>query len=247
MSGATIKAGVYKNLDMDAYHADPALSRSDIVRMLRSMRHFKFYSKPEGSSPHFRIGTALHRLVLEGVPPVVNKHDGRTKQGKEFQESNPDAISAKEADLVCAMAEQVRPYFSGPGEAEVSYFWEDITEPDPVMCKCRPDWVEDGVIYDLKTTRRDARLFYYDVKDYSLDIQAAWYLRGVGCFEPVYAFRFVVVEKDPPHGVMIYEIGDLSYAGERINEALAKYRKCVKTGEWPGYSSEITILDIQHI
>ncbi len=243
MSGV-IKVGVYKNLDMEAYHADPALSRSDIVRMLRSMRHFKFYNKPESSSPHFRVGTALHRLVLEGVPPVVNEFDGRTKQGKEFQEINPDAISAKEADLVCAMAEQVAPYFSGPGIAEVSYFWEDIAEPDAVMCKCRPDWIEDGVIYDLKTTRRDARYFHYDIRDYSLDVQAFWYLKGVGQFEPVYAFRFVVVEKDPPHGVLVYEIEDLSITEQRVNEVLSKYRQCLKTGEWPGYSDEIVKINI---
>jgi len=245
MSSA-IKAGVYKNLDMETYHADPALSRSDIVRMLRSMLHFKFYSKPEGSSSHFRVGTALHKLVLEGIPPVVNEFDGRTKQGKEFLETNPDAISAKEADLVCAMAEQVAPYFSGSGTAEVSYFWEEVSELDTVaiMCKCRPDWINDGVIYDLKTTRRDARFFHYDIKDYSLDVQTLWYLRGVGQFEPVYAFRFVVVEKDPPHGVMVYEIEDLSITEQKVNEVLSKYRQCLKTGEWPGYSNEIVKVNI---
>ena len=244
--GSAIKAGVYKNLDIETYHADPALSRSDIVRMLRSMRHFKFYSKPENSSPHFRVGTALHKLVLEGIPPVVNEFDGRTKQGKEFLETNPDAISAKEADLVCAMAEQVASHFSGPGTAEVSYFWEEISGPDTaaIMCKCRPDWINDGVIYDLKTTRRDARFFHYDIKDYSLDVQALWYLRGVGQFEPVYAFRFIVVEKDPPHGVMVYEIEDLSITEQKVNEVLSKYRQCLKTGEWPGYSNEIVKVNI---
>lgn len=231
--------GIHHNLPMNEYHEGvDALSRSDIVRLLRSPLHYKEYMSPETVPAHFLVGSALHGLVLENIEPVVNPFDGRAKKGKEWQAEHPESISVKDAVLVKGMAEQAKPFFLGDSDkcAEISYFWEEGT----VRCKCRPDWIVDGVIYDLKSTRRDARNFYYDVRDYSLDLQAAWYLRGVGQFEPVYAFRFVVVEKEPPHGVMVYEVEDLEPARIRIVQALELFGQCVADSTWPGYSSERT-------
>lgn len=227
---------------MEDYHKKvEALSRSDIVRLLRSPLHFKSYVRPDIETPFFRVGKALHSVTLEGIQPIVNDHDGRTKKGKEFQAENPKSIPAKDAKLVEDMHKQVKGFFRGDRaeKSEVSFFWTENFTEGLVRCKCRPDWIEDGVIYDLKTTRRDARNFRWDIKDYSLDIQAAWYLRGVSRHEPVYAFRFVVVEKESPHGVMVYEIEKLDAAREKIAEALDSYRHCNETNEWPGYDIEI--------
>lgn len=233
----------HDSLNIEDYHSKiEALSRSDIVRILRSPLHFKEYRKSTTEAPFFRIGRALHGVVLEDVQPIVNLHDGRTKVGKEFQAVNPKAIPLGDAELVRDMAKRCRSFFQGvrKGRAEVSFFWKEGS----ICCKCRPDWVEDGIVYDLKTTRRDVRNFCWDIRDYSLDIQAAWYLRGVSQHEPVYAFRFVVIEKEPPHGVMVYKIKNLIKAREKIGKALGEYQHCVETEIWPGYDTEVQEVEV---
>ncbi|MCK4424980.1 PD-(D/E)XK nuclease-like domain-containing protein, partial [Candidatus Bathyarchaeota archaeon] len=164
--------GVYTDLKMDDYHNTTALSRSDIVRLNLSPQlyiHHKNVDKPE-----YRVGRALHGLVLQNVSLVVNPDTLRTKAGKAFQAENPDAVTPDMAVMIEKLAKRCSPYFKN-GQAEVSFFWED----NNIICKCRPDWISEGIIYDFKTTRRSLEEFYWDVKNYFYYVQHAWYLRGV--------------------------------------------------------------------
>ena len=224
-----IEPGIYKNMDMNKYHADSALSRSDIVRLSLSPQYFK--NHVDEDKPQYRFGRAFHGLVLEDVPVVVNSSDGRSKAGKEFQVTHPDALSSKDADTIQLMAEHVKPFF-GDGQAEVSFFWEEMVEGLPVMSKCRPDWLQDNIIYDLKTTQRTLEDFHWEIVKYSYDVQHVWYLRGVGHHRPIITFRLIVVEKLPPYRARLFEIEYLDRAYAMVADSLALYKQCTESGVW---------------
>ena len=224
-----IKPGIYKKLDMQEYHADPALSRSDIVRLSLSPVYYK--NHVDEDKPHYRFGRAFHSLVLEGCPVIVNPYDGRSRAGKEFQFDYSEAVSQKDADTIQLMAEHAKPFF-GDGQAEVSFFWEDTTGNIPVMCKCRPDWLGGSIIYDLKTTQRTMEDFHWEIVKYSYDIQHLWYLTGVGQHMPIITFRLIVVEKLLPYRARLFEIEYLDRAEDMIASSLATYRQCIQSGIW---------------
>jgi hypothetical protein len=230
-----IKSGVYDSLPMDVYHADPALSRSDILRLNLSPLLYKEYVDQD--KPEYRIGRALHGLVLQNIPIIINEKDGRTKAGKLFQADYPDAITPIMADMIKKMAVQCKPFFQ-EGEAEVSFFWE----ADGTMCKCRPDWISQGIIYDFKTTRQSLEDFHWDIRKFHYDVQHIHYLSGVEQHIPISTFRLVVVEKTIPHRVGIFEISDLERARAMIKKGLSIYRQCQLTGIWDEPDMEVHII-----
>ena len=230
-----IAPGVYRNLDMAEYHADSALSRSDIVRLSLSPKFYK--NHVDKDKPEYRIGRALHSLVLQDIPLVINEKDGRSKAGKSFQAENPDAVTPVMAEMINGMAEQCRSFFTA-GEPEVSFFWDD----NGTMCKCRPDWISGGVIYDFKTTRQSLEDFHWDVKRFYYDVQHAFYLHGVEKHIPISTFRFVVVEKAEPHRVRVFEIKDLDRAEALIENGLSVFRACRITDSWNEPDMEVYVI-----
>lgn len=230
-----IEPGVYPRLDMQEYHKDPALSRSDLVRLNLSPALYR--NHVDKDKPEYRIGRALHGLVLQGIPLIVNESDGRSKAGKTFQAENPDAVTPVMAEMINGMAEKCRPFFLD-GQAEISFFWEQ----DGIMCKCRPDWLTPTTIYDFKSTRQSLEDFHWDVKRYRYDVQHAHYLRGVESHIPITTFRFVVVEKTIPYRVGIFEITDLEKANDMIDKSLATYRQCLSTNTWNDPDMEVHII-----
>lgn len=228
----SIKPGFYTDLDMAVYHADPALSRSDLVRLNLSPALYK--SHVDEDKPHYRIGRALHGLVLQGIPLIVNESDGRTKLGKAFQADYPDAVTPIMAEMINGMAKQCKPFFT-EGQAEVSFFWEQ----NGIMCKCRPDWLTLDTILDFKSTRQSLEDFHWDVKRFHYDVQHVHYLRGVEQHIPISTFKLVVVEKTVPHRVGIFEIADLSSAEALIDKSLETYKECLRTGTWDTPDMEV--------
>lgn len=227
-----MKPGIYKNLDMDKYHADSALSRSDIVRLNQSPVLFKNHIDED--KPAYRLGRAFHSQVLQGIKPVVNPNDLRTNKGKEFQTEHPDALSEKDMELCQKMAKKVKPFFV-EGEAEVSYFWNE----NGISRKCRPDWISQSVIWDLKTTARNLEDFHYDAYKFCYDLQHVWYVQGIEQYQPVSTFRFVVVQKQEPHRVGLFEFENLDRANEMIERGLSVYGKCMLTDVWEDPPVEI--------
>ncbi|MBE9572607.1 MAG: PD-(D/E)XK nuclease-like domain-containing protein [Proteobacteria bacterium] len=221
----SIKPGIYTDLDMKEYHADPALSRSDIVRLNLSPLLYKEHIDQD--KPEYRIGRALHALVLQNIPIVINENDGRSKAGRNFQIDNPDAVTPVMGEMINGMAKRCRPFFQ-EGQAEVSFFWET----DGIICKCRPDWITPTIIYDFKTTRQSLEDFHWDIKKLCYDVQHAWYLRGVEQHIPIDTFRFVVVEKTVPHRVGIFELSNLERAEDLIERGLAIYQTCQVADTW---------------
>jgi len=221
-----IDPGMYSDFDMKKYHADPALSRSDIVRLYQSPALYKNHEDVD--KPEYRFGRAFHGLVLQGIPFEVNGHDLRTKLGKKVQADYPDALSQKDTDLCYEMADKIQPFFV-EGDPEVSFFWYE----DDILCKCRPDWMHKGIVTDLKTTqRRNLDDFHWDAWKFFYDVQAAWYPRGVEQFLPVSTFQLIVIQKVEPFGIRIFQFENLDRADRIIQEGLGNYRQCRASGQW---------------
>ena len=150
------------------YHANKAVSKSDLDLINRSPLHYiNAAQNPKEQTESMLFGSVVHKLVLEPETFAAEyiaapKCDRRTKEGKaHWQEfidniTTETVISEEMLTEATAVAEAVRKNpvadkLLKSGQAEQSYFWTD--SETGVECKCRPDYLRsDGIVVDLKTT-----------------------------------------------------------------------------------------------
>lgn len=254
----------------DAYHAAEGISASGLKLIGRSPLHYwAKYLDPnrqiEEPTPALRLGTAIHAAVLEPMRfkqeyVVAPRVDRRTKEGKEtwaaFEAECAAAgatpISADDFKTCMSISERLNRHPAASvlfrsGSPELSMWWEDADTG--VLCKCRPDWLIDGVaVIDVKSTQdASAAGFARSVANYEYHMQAAWYLDGVrACLgnDAPQAFIFAAFEKDAPHAVAFYNAdAEMIEIGRReYRRRLAIYAACKRSDVWPGYPPEITTL-----
>ncbi len=239
------------------YHAHPAVSKSDLDLINRSPLHFITAKKyPAEPTESLLLGSVVHKLVLEpdtfseefAAAPEINR---RTKSGKaEFEafmqeNAGKTVISADMYDRSLTIADSVRKHpvaaklLSG-GQAEQSFFWTD--RETGVQCKCRPDYLRDKLVIDLKTTSdASPEAFEKSACSYRYHVQAWWYLHGLKCNNfDVRDFVFIAVEKTPPYAVCVYAADDsmLDLGERQALENLRTYAQCTQSGIWYGYDSK---------
>ena len=147
--------GLIHDLDIEAYHSGPGISKSGLDDMDPPARYYALHldpNRPERvQTASQRVGTLAHCAILEpeqfakryAVGPNVIR---TTKIWKEFELSlapGVEAIKAEEAAGAWAQREQVLKLpgmaeILGNGKAEVSAFWDDPYTG--VLCRCRPDF-----------------------------------------------------------------------------------------------------------
>lgn len=249
-----------QNLTNEEYHGDfrNYLSSSDLRRILRSPAHYRA-PHPQTTAAQ-EVGTLVHEAVLEPSTWQIcrrpaPKIDKRTKEGKatfEWQTAQEQQLGIKfvPEDLynqVCAIAESVASLL-GPtclftcGMAEVSGFTELNDQP----IRIRPDYIRDEMIIDLKTTV-DARDFQRSVFNYGYDIQAALYLDAAKAIDGLERkFVWVVVEKEAPYGVQVFEASDevIQRGRSLYQKAIQIYQDCAALDVWPSYSTAIQTLEL---
>lgn len=240
------------------YHADPAVSKSDLDLINRSPAYYKYVKEnPKEQTDSMLLGSVFHKLVLEpetftaeyAVCPAV---DRRTKAGKEvyqhFIDSLHEGIEVITDDVyktAQAMAESVKNHpiasrLLQGGQAETSYFWEE----NGVKCKCRPDYLRKDIkcAIDLKSTQNASPdSFVKSSYDYRYHVQAAWYLRGLkACGIEAEIFIFIAVEKEAPYTVCVYTADDLMIKLGTImaDENFRTLCECMNSDNWYGYESE---------
>ena len=245
------------------YDGIQALNQSLAKELLRSAAHGKAYlERVREESKALRVGTAVHKLALEGLDAYNASHaiapevDKRTKEGKaawaEFATANEGKtiLTAEEGQQVDAVANAAMKCMKEHGivlsKTEVM-FTAFIGE---TLVKCAIDGIsDDGYIYDLKTCEdASPQGFLQAVRKYRYNLQAYFYRHAVeSAFKcRVLGFRFVAVEKEPPFCTAIYELGPelMTNAAFDFERALTLYKNCLATGEWPGYQKEITTIDL---
>lgn len=259
---------VIKNMPDADYRSEIGISQSMLKPMFTSAQHYQhqFQVEREVTKPML-IGTATHLAcfqpsLFDKEVAVSQKFDLRKTQDKidhaKFQEENAGKIivNAEEFDLIMAMADNVRNHsifldVTNKGDAEVSVF-SDILPYKDVKLKGRMDWVnwEQKVILDLKTTNANLSNMY-EVKNVILDnmyaVQNAMYTMLLEHNNYAdFRFIFIMVEKNPPHGVRCFEISvnSLKKAKEKMLLAIAQIQHCVDHDMWIGYEQNSTIIDV---
>ena len=243
----------------EEYHADPAISASQLKEICKSPFHYwKRYVDPDRSPSEptaaMRLGSLVHCAVLE-PNELLQRYavgpDRRTKEGKATAErmiaDGIEPVSASDFEQALSMAAAVRSHptaglLLANGQAEQSFWWDDIATG--LRCKCRPDWFDGELIVDLKScVDASAAGFGKAVAAFHYQLQAAHYLAGTLAKR----FIFVAVEKNYPFGIGVYELDAeaLIHGSIARHNALQRIQDCRAIGEWGhGYTDGIQTLQL---
>lgn len=270
----SVQPGVLEIPSVD-YHADnladvPSLSRTVACALCNDSPLHAWTIHPrlnpnykQEEKEDFDIGTVAHDLLLFGAASVevIIADSWRTKAAQEARDAAraagrqpllPHQMEAAE-EMVAAARKQLEQHEADPapftaGLPEQTLVWE---EPGGVVCRARLDWlrVDLQAVDDFKTAKSanpdsfTSRSFF----TYGYDIQAAFYRRGVlRLTGELPAFRFVVVEKQPPYALSVVAPGPdvLTIAEKKIDYAIDLWRRCLDRGVWPGYEPRVAYAEL---
>jgi hypothetical protein len=253
------------DMPMEDYLNLPHLSASGIKNLVPAMKGcpalFKHWAEnPSPPTAWGDLGSAAHTLVLGDGAPVVevkatDRKSPKTRQlEEEIRAAGGIPLLSHKMRIVEQMAEKLREHEEAckllnpaSGKPEQTLLWEK----DGVRRRARLDWLPDApdddgllIITDYKTAisvcpedlDRSAWNFGYPLK-------ADWYMDGVeslGLATNV-AFAFIFQMSSPPYLVETRQYSQYALGvARRINdEGAALYRRCVESGQWPGFTSGI--------
>lgn len=242
------------------YHAHPAFSSSKAKAILDSPARFKweYVDGNREQKKAFDVGSAVHAKVLgTGYPVAVlnfaNYRTGAAQAARDKARAAGQIPMLKhEMKPIDDMAEAVlahpmaRKLFELAGDSEASVFAEHMG----IELKCRFDHLaaERPIAVDLKTTSDGASPhgFARSAAKYRYHVQRGHYLDVLKrATDRDAEMVFVVVETAAPHLVGVYQLTrDFADMGEaEALEARDIYKRCMDTGEWPGYSQAISLVD----
>jgi len=262
--------GLYPGTPYEEYSRWAAINASTLKHFARSPLHARHAMlHPDDPTEAQELGVATHAAVLEpesfpagycGAPKV----DKRTTDGKklwaEFVAANEGkhVLTAEEYTHCLAMRDAAWSHpmaaaiLRSSGKNEVSAVWKDKTTE--VVCKGRQDrltYVDNWpTVVDVKTSK-DAgrRKFSRDIDAYGYADQAAFYLDGLDTLHPFEGDRryvFLVLEKEPPYAVAVYEldIDAINVARSKVRGYLRQYAECLESGTWPGYGDGLELVSL---
>lgn len=212
---------------------------------------------------HFAIGRAAHDVLLLGERWPAAYHitpDGFSRAKSKAMADDIEAadaaiadgktvLSSDDAATVRAMAASLRrnAFASAAltnGDPEVTLAWQDAETG--VWCRARPDFLPAKrlIIPDVKTAADGSPdAFSRTIASLGYHIAAAHYLAGI---EAIYGARptnwlHVVIEKEPPHCVSLYElpIEDIEIGEDIRRRALRRFADCLSADKWPGYAEDV--------
>lgn len=248
---------IIHNQPSEAYHSHPAIGSTTAKLMLTSPRLFADRMAGmdvEDDKPCFQIGRLAHQMVLEPdkfAECVVSEGPINEKTGKPYgrdtqafakwQIENPKLgyVEPWLYTAIIRMPEEVKRIFSD-GEAEVSVYQKDSYGTD---IKCRPDYLRDTSIYDLKTVVNvdscDA-----EIQKRKYYVSHAWY-RLVMQLQTGrdHTFQFVFMEKSPPYRWRIRKLDQdyIDYADMEVDKILKNIQICRESSDWRDYSEILGI------
>jgi hypothetical protein len=223
---------------------------------------------PEADKPHFNVGKAAHDLLLlsdrwphsyfvtpEGFSRAKSKAMAdEIAEADAAIEAGRTVLSFEQNQVVQAVAASLR-----KNELAVATLTNGVTEEtlvwqDPlrkVWLRARPDFRPHSilekravmVVPDLKfvaSTHADPQGFQRAIHNFGYHQSAAFYADGINAIYGHHPTHWVhvVVEKEPPYCVSLYELpGEDIERGRVLNRrAIDLFAHCLETGKWPGYS-----------
>lgn len=246
--------------DMPAqdYHDHPNIGSSSLRRILRTP--LDFITPQEWDSKALEFGSAVHSAYL--TPDLFrqeyamqteyfgprNVGEGK-KRSDEFKAANAGKKiiwwdDAKAISAIVKKLELTYPIDFKTSKTEVSSF----CKIQGVPLKGRVDLDDGQTLWDLKTTTDDLDddTLVRSIKRYGYHIQAVHYLELWAmddAFRP--NFGFIFVQKTAPYHMrrIILSEAFLDLGQESFDFALKLYKDCEKSGKWPGYPTETSILE----
>jgi hypothetical protein len=273
-------AAAIEHIPFDIYRGLPGISQSTLKPMLTGTPGQARYRAENRKHPSraMVLGTAVDRAVYEGDPGVVqppaelvaaHKKWKASKDGKAWLAEHKDDLVATDEELtqicgaaISVMAHPVASMLLDVGHHQLSLFWEDEVDGEPVARKGRPDtviesshmplWlgVDSGVVVDLKTCGAgyaDREKWARHAADMHYDMQLADYCAGLEVItgDPYHVGLWIVVEMAAPHRVEVYRCGTAEMERGRMHAraALDVYTKCERADHWPNTTGRI--LDVE--
>lgn len=254
--------GLYPELS-DTYHSQRhtptrALSASGIKCLLNETP-LDFITPKDKKSDAMNFGSVVHALALgKGAKFSVSPFDEyRTKEARQWRDDTIAEglipIKADDYDEAETMAAIIRDKIArilggAPYQTEVPFYWQE----GDTWCQGMLDvWCPDLLVgLDPKITPYVHRKAAAHMVNMGHDIQGAWYRRGLEAIMPEHAGRIrfanLLIKPEAPYTsriVMMNEAWRASAESECLR-ALRIFDRCMATGEWPGYSNDIEMLDI---
>lgn len=267
MTTAFPQPGIHQGVPSKVYHAFDAVSASRLQKLNRSPLHCRdAIDHPDAhDTPALSFGRLVHTAILEPMVfhstyAVEPQCDGRTTEGKAikaaFRQANAgkEIVSSDDFATAQAMAAVVaaHPYagklLAVKDATEVSAVW---TDPQTgLTCRARADATAPRVrtLVDIKTTEDAAPdEFERSIYKWGYHRQAAFYIDGMAACGVEYTrFVIVAIEKKRPHGICVFQLDDdaIEYGRRDYRNLVNLYARCVETGEWPGYPTQVQTIGI---
>lgn len=249
---------IHERLPFSQYIELPGEHSTSLRRALVSplkYKHHKTHSRTDTAD--LVVGRATHTAVLEMQQflreYVLQPEEIKVRRGaawEKFLADNPGktVLKSDQYDEAIAMSEAIRshavagPLFFGSGRNELSIQWR---HESGTLCKARIDRLGSALI-DVKTARDISPHGFATASfKYGYHVQAAFYAdackaAGLGVF-PV---RFVVVDKQAPHDVVVYDVDDamIDKGREEYERALLLIAQCTRDNKWPGQAPSEPVL-----
>ena len=243
------------------YLAIQAVNWSSLKQIARSPRHYRhLLANPLPDKDDFRLGRALHTLVLEpdlfheqyaiwpAVSPTTGKKTRRAGGEWDAFESlhlNAGRTILREQDVegIQAMAASIHTdptcaaWLDGMHHVEHVLRWTD--RETGMECKGRCDCItSDDILTDLKTARDHAPgAMARQASSLAYHAQLAFYLDGAQAMGlDVHGAAILAVEKSPPYdcGVLTLSDEDLEAGRSHYRALLLRLAECRDRDEWPG-------------
>lgn len=225
-------------------------------------------NRQEEDKAHFNVGRAAHDMILlsdrwpafyhvtpEGFSRAKTKQMADAiAEADAARESGMTILSYEQAETVRAIAAALRRNSLAMacltnGETEETLCWQDpLTDR---WLRARPDFRphtipmrhSTRVVADLKfvaASHASPEGFQRAVHQFGYHQSAAWYWDGIKAVYDIAPTHWlhIVVEKDPPHCVALYELpGEDIERGRVLNRrAITLFDRCMSEGKWPGYA-----------
>jgi hypothetical protein len=243
--------------DDEVYYADREyLSNSSLKLLKESPTKFDLWRKGKWSQANtsaFDVGRALHARFLEDKVNYIGwEGQRRGNYYKEFRAENPDIIALTQSDfhLVEGMYDKlskvdaVRDIMGLEFTPEVPGVMEYHTaQGNIVKVKGKADALAwngvDNYLVDLKTTKEPMHKFKRNA--FFNYAQQAYLYKTIFNVD---RFFFLVVQKEFPYEVGIYEAGDafLARGEQELDDSINLYERLFINGEYKPYSADIDVI-----
>ena len=202
-----------KNISENEYYSIPYYSASVINAYERNPSVVKLCNDP--NNPFALIEKEENKSMLFGK--LIHKAITESEEFRKMEPIYMSMLTKSEQKIFsnCLQGARANQTFKKLLEKakhiEQSVIWNHSFDGEKATLKCkgRIDMYSQGMLVDVKTTRRTLEKFKYAVDEYRTDLQMAFYKEGLekNGLEVAHVLLFVI-EKVPPYGSHLFLMND---------------------------------------